>query len=56
LVDDVLTTGSTAAACADVLKEGGAELVVLVTAARSLGGPVPARCRAVAAPGRARVP
>lgn len=56
LVDDVLTTGSTAAACAGVLKAGGAEHVTLVTAARSLGGPVPARCRELATPTRARVP
>jgi competence protein ComFC len=44
LVDDVLTTGSTAATCAEELKEAGAARVSLLTAARSLGGPVPARC------------
>lgn len=44
LVDDVLTTGSTAAACAAVLKAAGARRVIVLTAARSLGEPVPARC------------
>jgi ComF family protein len=43
LVDDVLTTGSTAAACAGVLKGAGARRVVVLTAARSLGGPIPER-------------
>lgn len=58
LVDDVLTTGSTAAACSEVLQRGGVQRVTLLTAARSLGGPVPARCRApsLAAPERTRVP
>ena len=56
IVDDVLTTGSTAAACAGALKSGGAVRVELVTAARSLGGPIPARSRVLAAAGRARVP
>jgi ComF family protein len=55
LVDDVLTTGSTAAACAEILKRGGAGHVTLLTAARSLGGPVPRRCRSVAVPERAQV-
>jgi ComF family protein len=45
LVDDVLTTGATAAACARTLKRAGASQVSVLTAARSLGGPVPARCR-----------
>jgi ComF family protein len=45
LVDDVLTSGATAASCAEALLEAGASEVGLVTAARSLGGPVPARCR-----------
>jgi ComF family protein len=44
LVDDVLTTGSTAMACADALRERGARRVVVLTAARSVTGPVPARC------------
>ena len=36
LVDDVLTTGATAAACAEVLLEHGAVRVTLVVAARAL--------------------
>jgi ComF family protein len=44
LVDDVLTTGVTAAACTVALKRGGARRVVVLTAARSCRGPVPARC------------
>jgi predicted amidophosphoribosyltransferase len=44
LVDDVLTSGSTAAACAEALVAAGAQNVAVVTAARSLGGPLPARC------------
>lgn len=35
LIDDVLTTGATAAACAVVLKDAGAAKVVLLTAARA---------------------
>jgi orotate phosphoribosyltransferase len=34
LVDDVMTTGSTAAACARTLKQAGAARVTLVTVAR----------------------
>ena len=34
LVDDVLTTGSTADACARILKQGGAAAVVVITVAR----------------------
>jgi ComF family protein len=45
LVDDVLTTGSTAAACAGALKGSGAGRVSVLVAARSLGGPIPARCK-----------
>jgi predicted amidophosphoribosyltransferase len=44
LVDDVMTSGATAAECARVLTEAGASEIVLLTAARSLGSPVPARC------------
>lgn len=36
LVDDVLTTGSTASACAAALKQGGASCVSVVTFARAL--------------------
>jgi competence protein ComFC len=44
LVDDVLTTGSTAAACAATLHDAGARTVLLLTAARTVGDPVPRRC------------
>jgi ComF family protein len=44
LVDDVLTTGATAAECAKVLLEGGVGSVSLLTAARAVAGGVPARC------------
>jgi ComF family protein len=44
LVDDVLTTGSTAASCAEALKGAGAVSVALLVAARSLNGPIPRRC------------
>jgi ComF family protein len=37
LVDDVLTTGATAAACAEALLAAGADEVHLVTAARAIG-------------------
>jgi competence protein ComFC len=44
LIDDVLTSGATAAECARVLLQAGAREVGLLCAARSLGGAVPARC------------
>lgn len=44
LVDDVLTTGSTAAACAETLKRTGACRVDVLVAARSLRSDAPARC------------
>jgi len=44
LIDDVLTSGATAAECARVLRQAGAREVGLLCAARSLGGAVPARC------------
>jgi ComF family protein len=43
LVDDVMTTGSTAVACAGALVAGGAQEVVLLTAARSVSARLPRR-------------
>jgi predicted amidophosphoribosyltransferase len=43
LVDDVLTTGASASACAHVLIEAGARDVDLLTAARAIPGRLPAR-------------
>jgi ComF family protein len=44
LVDDVMTTGATAADCARALVEAGACQVGVLTVARSMGSPIPARC------------
>jgi ComF family protein len=44
LVDDVLTTGATAAECARVIHAAGAHEIGVVTAARAVNGPLPARC------------
>lgn len=43
LIDDVMTTGSTAVACAGAFVAGGAEEVVLLTAARSVSARMPRR-------------
>lgn len=51
LVDDVLTTGATAAACAASLLRAGAGRVSVVTAARALPEGPPARCLGEGRPG-----
>jgi ComF family protein len=43
LVDDVLTTGSTATACARILRDDGAKEIGLLVAARAISGAVPDR-------------
>ena len=44
LVDDVMTTGATAAACAGALRRAGARRVLVLTAARAIRAPAPTRC------------
>jgi ComF family protein len=56
LVDDVLTTGATAAACADALVRAGADRVVVLTAARALSGTAWAYTRGGLAPGSVVAP
>jgi predicted amidophosphoribosyltransferase len=56
LVDDVLTTGATAAACAEALAAAGAGRVHLVTAARSFHGPSGGPVRALRGPAHRAYP
>ena len=56
LVDDVVTTGSTAAACATVLRAAGARWVGVLAVARSLGDPLPERCFGPGVADEVRVP
>jgi predicted amidophosphoribosyltransferase len=51
LVDDVLTTGATAAACADALVGAGAEQVFVLTAARAVSGVFPPEQHLYSGPG-----
>ena len=44
LIDDVLTSGATAAECARVLIGNGVREIGVLTAARSLGSGLPGRC------------
>ena len=55
LVDDVLTTGATVAACAEALAAAGAREIHVATAARSLHAPALRARRDRAYPGRALV-
>jgi ComF family protein len=43
LIDDVLTTGATVAACASALADGGAAEIAVLTAARAIPARLPAR-------------
>ena len=56
LVDDVLTTGATAASCADALVRAGGGRVLLLTAARALPGRAGAYTRGGLAPGSVVAP
>jgi predicted amidophosphoribosyltransferase len=51
VVDDVLTTGATVAACADALTSAGAQDVMVLTAARAFAGQGPVYTRTGSQPG-----